>query len=324
MPEISIIVPVYKVEKYLDRCITSILNQTFTDFELILVDDGSPDRCGEICEKYAKEDVRIKVIHKSNGGMSDARNRGLDEAKGNFIGFVDSDDYIAPDMYEYLRNIAVKEKADVSMCDLYNCYKGRKIETHPCTYYQVMNGTGAIQCVLESKITGIKVMTKLYRKELFEYLRFKKGIIAEDAEIMIKLLERARRVVITNEQKYYYFYRADSITTKPLNERDYDIVDVYDSIMEHVKKLSPVLEPAALMRQCWARFSVLDKMMLYDGEYDIEKQRQYISFLRKNKMFIFKNDTLTPGRRVAFLLLLINTGWYKYVVRYIKGKNIND
>lgn len=102
MPEISIIVPVYKVEKYLDTCVRSILAQTFTDFELILVDDGSPDGCGALCDAYAKEDPRVSVLHKKNGGLSSARNVGIEAAGGKYIGFVDSDDYIAPDMYGFL------------------------------------------------------------------------------------------------------------------------------------------------------------------------------------------------------------------------------
>ena len=113
MPEISIIVPVYKVEKYLDTCVRSILAQTFTDFELILVDDGSPDQCGALCDAYAVEDSRIVVIHKENGGLSSARNAGIEAARGTYIGFVDSDDYIAPDMYSFLYENMKKARAEI-------------------------------------------------------------------------------------------------------------------------------------------------------------------------------------------------------------------
>ena len=118
MPELSIIVPVYKVEKYLPKCIDSILAQTFTDFELILIDDGSPDRCGEICDEYAIKDERIVVIHQVNRGVSAARNAGLDAAKGEYIGFVDSDDWIKPEMYEIMVRTAIDKKADVVICGL--------------------------------------------------------------------------------------------------------------------------------------------------------------------------------------------------------------
>lgn len=125
MPKISIIVPVYNVEKYLEKCVRSILAQTFTDFELILVDDGSPDSSGAMCDQFAEQDQRVKVIHKENGGLSDARNAGIEIATGEYLGFVDSDDYIADDMYELLYTNIVKEDADLSICGIYDVYEGR-------------------------------------------------------------------------------------------------------------------------------------------------------------------------------------------------------
>ncbi len=123
MCEISIIVPVYKVEKYLKKCVDSILAQTFSDFELILVDDGSPDNSGRICDDYAKKDARVRVVHKQNGGLSSARNAGIEVAKGKYLGFVDSDDYIAEDMYELLYKAIIKEEADLSICGIYDVYE---------------------------------------------------------------------------------------------------------------------------------------------------------------------------------------------------------
>lgn len=116
MPKISVIVPVYNVAPYLKKCVDSIINQTFTDIEIILVDDGSTDESGTICDQYAQKDSRVKVIHKPNGGLSDARNSGLEVCSGEYIGFVDSDDWISPDMYETLIHFAVKEDLDVAMC----------------------------------------------------------------------------------------------------------------------------------------------------------------------------------------------------------------
>ncbi|HEL7541574.1 TPA: glycosyltransferase, partial [Enterococcus faecalis] len=126
MPKISIIVPVYNVEKYLEKCVRSILAQTFTDFELILVDDGSPDSSGAMCDQFAEQDERVKVIHKENGGLSDARNAGIEIATGEYLGFVDSDDYIADDMYELLYTNIVKEDADLSICGIYDVYEGKE------------------------------------------------------------------------------------------------------------------------------------------------------------------------------------------------------
>ena len=149
-PEISIIVPVYKVEKYLDKCVQSIRAQTFGNLEIILIDDGSPDRCGEMCDTYAQEDARIKVIHKANGGQSDARNVGIDAAQGRYLGFVDSDDFIEQDMYETLYNIIIQENADVSECGFYDFYgEAKSITTNTPVHISVLNTEEAIRHTLQ-------------------------------------------------------------------------------------------------------------------------------------------------------------------------------
>ena len=126
MAKVSVIVPIYKVEKYIKKCVDSIVGQTLPDIEIILVDDGSPDDCGAICEGYAKQDLRIKVIHKANEGLSEARNTGINAATSEYIGFVDGDDYVAPDMYEVLYKNITEQNADVAVCGLYDCYTDRK------------------------------------------------------------------------------------------------------------------------------------------------------------------------------------------------------
>ena len=131
-PELSIIVPIYKVEKYLEECIQSILGQTFTDFELILVDDGSPDACPQMCDAAAKKDSRVRVIHQKNGGLSAARNTGIEAARGNWLGFVDSDDFVAPDMYEKLYHAAVNAGADCAVCSVQLTHEdGSRMDTPP-------------------------------------------------------------------------------------------------------------------------------------------------------------------------------------------------
>ncbi|EGP5489252.1 glycosyltransferase, partial [Enterococcus faecium] len=150
MCEISIIVPVYKVEPYLRKCVDSILAQTFTDFEVILVDDGSPDNSGKICDEYASKDSRVRVIHKKNGGLSSARNAGIDVARGKYLGFVDSDDYIEKDMYELLYDNIVKEQADLSICGIYDIYAGKKVKILP-EEYKVLDKVSAMKIVLEAQ-----------------------------------------------------------------------------------------------------------------------------------------------------------------------------
>lgn len=323
-PTISVIVPVYKVEKYLARCVDSILGQTFRDLEVLLVDDGSPDRCGALCDAYAGKDSRVRVLHKENGGLSDARNAGIDAARGEWLAFVDSDDYIDPDMYAFLYEAATREEACVATCGLYDQYANRHVERPAGGYYRVTDAVEAVRIVLEAKITSVTVVNKLYRRELFEGLRFRKGKTAEDAFIMVDLLSRAERIVITNEPKYCYFHRENSITTSPFNPRDLDAVEAYEYNARRALELSNSLADAVLLRRCWARFYVLDKLMVSDEPLDHPLVKEYRAFLKENLGFILKSSVFTKGRKLAALVLMVSTGWYRRIVtRYRKGKRIN-
>ena len=207
-PLISIVVPIYKVELYLEKCINSIINQTYTNLEIILVDDGSPDRCPQICDEFAKKDNRIKVIHKKNGGVSAARNTGIANSNGLYISFVDSDDYIEPKMYEYLFNLIEEYNADVSTCGYRKI--GEDLDEEVCSKNLF---------VLESKEALIKlsfgdiiqnyVWNKLFKISLFvdNNIEFPEGKIIEDLAIMYKLIEKANKVIIGNKTMYYYVQR---------------------------------------------------------------------------------------------------------------------
>ena len=183
---ISIIVPVYNVEKYLNRCFDSILNQTFTDFELILVDDGSTDNSGIICYEYKTKDNRIKVIHKENGGLSSARNAGLDIARGKYIGFVDSDDFINKDMYKILFDTIQANNSDMVICDYYkvnedDINKFRNLKCN-CENIKIKN-LNNLESIDNLFLTGEKFIyawNKLYKRELFNDLRYEKGRIYEN------------------------------------------------------------------------------------------------------------------------------------------------
>ena len=153
MPKISIIVPIYNVEKYLDKCVSSILNQTFTDFELLLVDDGSPDRCGEMCDEYAKKDSRVKVIHRKNGGLSAARNSGIDAACGKYIGFIDSDDYIEENMYEHLYDVITKYDADIACGGIFDTYPTKTTLLYEPLGPVCVNGEEAYRIMMEGRFS---------------------------------------------------------------------------------------------------------------------------------------------------------------------------
>lgn len=230
---ISIIVPIYNVEQYLDKCIKSIQCQTYDNLEIILVDDGSPDQCGDICERYAKEDDRIRVIHKKNGGLADARNHGLEIATGDYIAFVDSDDYIHPQMYERMMKVAIEENSDIVICDWKKVLPNENdsFEKLNSDKYQLQNVDGKkIQYLYfeepDSRITYTVAWNKLYAKEIFQGRRFPTGKVHEDEFVTFKTLYDAKKIVYLQEALYFYLMRDASIMGK-FNVKRFDIFDAY-------------------------------------------------------------------------------------------------
>ena len=225
-PEISIIVPVYKTEKYLNECIDSILAQTFTDFEVILVDDGSPDGCPALCDAAAAKDSRIRVIHKPNGGVSTARNAGLDAVRGNWIGFVDSDDIIDKTRYEKLYRAVKKYGTKMAVSNILyleadgsvSVYKDLPIQDEILTREE---------CVHRIRLTPlVNLCTKLYRREIFEKLRFPVGKLYEDADLLPEILEEITEVACVAEPLYHYRINPAGIMHRKVNLKNLEEVDV--------------------------------------------------------------------------------------------------
>lgn len=239
---ISIIIPVYKVEKYLEKCIQSVINQTYENLQIILVDDGSPDNCGKICDEYAKKDHRIEVIHKSNGGLSDARNKGLEIAKGEYIGFVDSDDYIEADMYEVLYNLLKQYNADVSICNFYTVSQGKISIKNADNGINEYNRIEILKEILLDKNIQSYAWNKLYKKELFDEIKYPIGKKYEDIGTTFYLLEKCNKVVVTGKSEYYYINRQDSIVNNVTESTITDYIELimqrYDYIEENIKELS--------------------------------------------------------------------------------------
>lgn len=229
---ISIIVPVYQAERCLERCVESILDQTFRDFELILVDDGSTDQSPQLCEQYAAGDSRVKVIHKRNGGLSSARNAGLALASGNYVGFVDADDYIDKDMYRKLYEAIVAENAEVAVC---NCYQvdqsGQRLEGDRYNYQldgEILSGREILNKIGDRGSAVYVVMwNKLYQRKLFDRVRFDEGKIHEDIRIFGKLYYQVDRVVCVPERLYYYERGSSSITRGKMSLKHLDHAEAF-------------------------------------------------------------------------------------------------
>ena len=217
---ISIIVPVYNVKEYLNDCVESIINQTYKDIEILLVDDGSTDSSGNICEELAQKDQRIRVFHQTNQGLSSARNLGIDNSKGDFLAFVDSDDSIHPQMIEILLGLINKYDAELSVCGFERVYENdsilysefKNIDSYCKTSRQVLSNLG-------EDVNPIVAWNKLYRRELFESLRYEVGRVHEDEIIIHRLIDRTKLIAFTDVKLYYYYCRATSITGSVLSEK---------------------------------------------------------------------------------------------------------
>jgi glycosyltransferase involved in cell wall biosynthesis len=240
---ISIIVPVYQVKEYVEECINSILNQTYSDIEILLIDDGSTDGSGEICDKYAEKDRRVKVIHQENKGQSVARNTGLRHSKGMYISFVDSDDKVKPQYIEKLYNLIKEYNAEIAVCDY--------IKYNPCDQNEHNTDIGKTYCITSEKMLKqwhgkrkrleTVVWNKLYRREIFinnvESIYFLEGNRKEDIYISHLLIKKANKVAITEQKLYLYRQRQESITTsKPTRESIRQDLEAQKSRMDFFRK----------------------------------------------------------------------------------------
>ena len=242
MAQITVIVPVYKVEKYINRCVDSILTQSFHDFDLVLVDDGSPDTCPQICDAFAEKDERIVVIHKENGGLSDARNAGIDWAMEHsdsaWLAFVDSDDYLHPDYLQRLFNAAMKEAADLVICDFVRVSDAEEIVEEKHSFYDcVVEDRRELFARMMKNWRVVPAWNKLYGKSVFSELRFAVGKIHEDDFAIHHVLWNCRKAVFIPDGLYYYRIRSNSImaTETPKSRLDgfEALVERYEFCQSH-------------------------------------------------------------------------------------------
>ncbi|NQX46881.1 glycosyltransferase [Paenibacillus tritici] len=326
-PEISIIVPIYNVELYLNKCVDSILAQSFSNFEVILVNDGSPDKCGEICEYYKELDPRVVVIHKQNGGLSDARNYGIEVARGRYIGFVDSDDWIEPDMYESLYSLITSHDADIAACGHYEVMDDVPLEKSFSHEVHVYNNAQGLDKLLEDKEIQNLAWDKLYKAELFAQVRYPVGKYFEDIFTTYKLFLQADKTVLLDSPKYMYLKRSDSITGAMNNKKYYDrfcaALEIYETIQD---KNYPVAKEISLSRTVTEGIELCNYQLI-TGETAVNKEylAELGGFLSKHISQILRNRTLRREMKTAALLILTSSTVYKmlyYSKLRLKGSNM--
>ena len=300
---ISVIIPVYKVEKYLERCVESIQNQTYQNLEIILVDDGSPDNCGKMCDEYAKKDGRIKVIHKENGGLSDARNAGIDIATGEYIAFVDSDDFVSNDYIEYMYQMLIENDAKLAISGVMIIWKDTPITAGIHTNTQVLTPKETFENLLFAKGIEISAYGKLYHKSLWEENRFPKGKVYEDIAIMYKIIEDAKKIVYGDKKCYYYIARVGSISKQPgFNKNEEDYIVHTEQMLRFIEEKYPELQTAIYRFEVYAKFRIL-RMLIYTEPRNKNMEKEYVANIKKYRKQVFFCNQTPKRDKIAIILL---------------------
>ena len=316
---ISIIVPIYNVEQYLEKCIESILNQTYQNLEIILVEDGSSDRCGKICDEYAQKDKRIKVIHKENGGLSDARNVGIKSATGTLIGFVDSDDYIAENMYEMLYNDLKKYDADIAICDFQKVAENENILADLIPQKEeavrILDKKDALYLLIEGNEIKTAAWNKLYKTCLFIDIEYPKGRVIEDRATTYRLFDKANTIVMNKKVGYFYVQREESIyhQVNPILLTDWIQAnnERYEDLSRNYPELNNVLilDRLILISNCIKLFyeyhmKELKLMEILKEEYIFYK-KYYKEYQKELKKYIHKNFSKQERLKLRFEFVLL-------------------
>ena len=265
LPLITVIVAVYKVEKYLDQCVRSITEQTYRNLEIILVDDGSPDNCGAMCDVWAEKDSRIRVIHKKNGGLADARNAGIEAATGELIGFVDSDDWIEAEMFQMLYNQMRSANSDISSCGIVLFWdSGRPDAALTVKGTVILNAKAAMKAIIEESWIKQPVCNKLYKRNLISKLTFPVGKSHEDAFWTYQAVAQAQSVSVSDEMLYHYRQRDNSIMGSAYSLKRLDFIEAKRQMLAFLKENHSDLVDLALVH------------MLFDYIYAMEMSMQYL------------------------------------------------
>ena len=320
MPKVSVIVPVYKVEPYIEKCICSLINQTLKDIEIILVDDGSPDNCGIICDKFAKQDSRIIVIHKENGGLSDARNAGMKVASGEFLGFVDSDDYVSQEMFELLYTACIDQKAEIAGCDLAYVYENDN---------RVVSGSTGLTYVLSSDefycrmmntdgFLRVGVWNKIYKMELFHEVLFPKGKLFEDIGTLYKVIFKAQKTVYISKPCYMYLKeRTGAITTGNYKSGDLDRLEMGDSLVEYIKNNRPQIIKQVVAFKCVNCNLSVANLMIKSDAVDTKIIKKLQNEVRQNILDILQSG-IQKKKKLQLILFAFSFVFYKKLYQRIE------
>lgn len=312
--------PVYNVEDTVGKAIESVLNQTMKDLELLLINDGSTDESGKICDDYAKKDDRVRVIHKKNGGLSSARNSGLDKAFGEYIAFIDSDDYLESHIYEQFNQKKDKFKIDLFVFNICRIRNEKKI-VMSSEKKMLKNSEDIIEALFSHTGVDFYAWNKIYRKELFKDIRYPEGKLYEDIVPSYEFAKKSSNAVLTDQIGYYYVDNSNSIVNDQFNPRQYDNILQREMLLERIEVDYPRLAPKAIDKLLDGYLSTGFKIASSNKNKNVKEYTYKIrEDIQRNQKKIFANKQQNKAKLLALLLLKSNMPLYAFLYKKVLKK----
>lgn len=306
-PLVTVVVPIYNVELYLDQCVESILNQSYTNLEIILVDDGSTDNSASMCDAYCLREDRIKVIHKKNGGLSSARNRGIDVATGTYIIFVDSDDYLHPCMVEKMIKTAMLHDSSIVCCD----YTSSNFPSSEMNDVEILDNSLAICRLFDDSAFKCYAWNKIYKKDLFDTIRYPHGKLFEDIPVTYDLFKKTDKIVYLKNKLYYYRIREGSITKSKFTAGNRDLLEAINYVIDDA--CSAGIASSKLWLGYMSYYLNYVKKGFAVGIDIADDYSKIIKIVRKNYKSIISNNNISIKKRIQLIMIGVCPQLYKKI-----------
>lgn len=314
LEKVTLVIPVYNVEKYLDRCMASVLRQTYKNLEIILVDDGSTDSSGAKCDGYREKDSRIQVIHQENAGLSAARNAALDIMTGDYVMFIDSDDKVDTRIVELLLEDMHLYGCDIVECNFYDVYGGKALARKSLGETRAYTVEEALGIDIGTIGGSVSACGKLYKKSIFSTVRYRKGKIGEDGYAIVDVLSQAEKIVIDVRPMYYYCHRGNSISTKTFTRANMDNIEAYRYNLKQVRGRYPSVVPIVVFRLDWNYLVAVDRILMCDDWKDNEYLPELMCYIKRNKRRMLSSKLMRRNRKIALIVLLLNKNLYRKIL----------
>ena len=316
MDKVSVIVPIYNAESYLEKCVNSIINQTERDIQIILVDDGSTDKSPQICDELSLKDDRIVVFHKKNGGLSSARNKGLENAKADYVCFIDSDDIIAPYYVEHLLSLIEKYDCDVAVGKFETFTDKDPSFDNIDNDVEIVEGKNAIDKLFgKSYVTATIACNKVYKKSLFDDIKFPEGKINEDEATAYRIFYKTERVAFSNSVVYGYYMRDNSITKSKFSKRNFDFLEIaWERCMFFKERGEERYYYLFLKIYCWTLLEFSEKTKKILG--DSKKSKELVKEFKEKSKILKKSQYISKSKKMAIWVIR----WFPSLYFLLKKK----